>query len=256
MTDDGLPEPGLDRWEARTGWPLTGAAALFLVAYAWPILDTGMPPGRARALSMFGVMVWVIFGLDYLIRLRLAMDRRRFLRRHLLDLAVIALPMLRPLRSLRVLTVMGFLNRQSGTAFRGRVIGYVIAATALVIGIAALAELDAERHGAKPNITGIGDALWWAVSTIATVGYGDHYPTTGEGRLVGLGLMLAGIALLGIVTASFASWLVEKIASLTAAERRAEVPLDQVLAEVRDLRDEVRQLRGGARGGTAPAEAD
>lgn len=67
-------------------------------------------------------------------------------------------PMLRPLRSLRVLTVMGFLDRQSGTAFRGRVIGYVIAATALVIGIAATVELDADRHGAKPNIAGIGDA--------------------------------------------------------------------------------------------------
>lgn len=225
---------------------MTAAAVAFLAAYAWPILDPDMPSSRSRALAVFGVAVWAVFVLDYLVRVVLARQRRRFMRRHMFDLAVIALPMLRPLRALRILTVLGFLNRQTGAAFRGRVIAYVVGAVTLVVAIAALAVLDAERRGDSANITGIGDALWWAVTTITTVGYGDRYPTTAEGRLVGFGLMLAGIALLGVVTASFASWFLDKVASLTVSEEeRVEATLDEVLAEVRELRAEIARLRTG-----------
>ena len=241
----GPNERRLHEWERRTGWPLTAAAVAFLAAYAWPILDPGMPSNVAHALAVFGVAVWVVFVMDYVIRVALARDRVRFLRRHPWDLALIALPMLRPLRALRALTVLGFLNRQSGAAFRGRVIAYVVGAVTLVVGIAALAVLDAERQGKNPNIMTFGDALWWGATTITTVGYGDRYPTTSAGRMVGLGLMLAGIALLGVVTASVASWFIDKIADLTAAEVKTErVTLDHVLAEVRALRAEVQLLDG------------
>jgi voltage-gated potassium channel len=236
-------ERRLDAWERRTGWPLTGIAVAFLIAYAWPILDPDLAAGPRRVLGVFSVATWIVFVADYGVRVVLAVDRRRFLRQHVFDLAVIALPMLRPLRALRVLTVLGFLNRQTGAAFRGRVIAYVLGAVALVVGIAALAVLDAEQQANDPNITAIGDALWWAVSTITTVGYGDRYPTTGEGRLVGFGLMLAGIALLGVVTASFASWFLDKVSALTAAERRAEVTLEHVLSELKELRAELRRVR-------------
>ena len=201
-----------------------------------------MPDARAEVLGAFGAVVWVAFLIDYVVRLGLAKKRQRFVVRHIFDLAVIVLPMLRPLRALRVLTVLGFLNRRSGAAFRGRVMAYVLGAVALVVTIASLAVLDAERQGDDPNIAGIGDALWWAMTTTTTVGYGDRYPTTGQGRLVGVGLMLAGIALLGVVTASFASWFLEKLALLTAAEQRAEVTLEHVLSEVRELRAQMERM--------------
>jgi voltage-gated potassium channel len=231
----------LPTWERRTGLPLTLLAVAFLVAYAWPILDPELSSGAQRACTTFGIVVWIIFVGDYLVRVLLAGDKRRFVRGHLFDLAVIALPLLRPLRALRILMVLSFLNRQTGAAFRGRVIAYVIGTTALVLFVAALAELDAERRGRAANITNFPDAMWWAASTITTVGYGDRYPTTGEGRLIGLGLMLAGIALLAVVTASFASWILEKVAQVTAAEKKAEVTLAQVLAELRELRAEVQR---------------
>jgi voltage-gated potassium channel len=60
---------------------------------------------------------------------------------------------------------------------------------------AALAVLDVERSSADANIADLGDAIWWAVTTMTTVGYGYHYPVTGIGRLVGFGLMVGGIAL-------------------------------------------------------------
>ena len=241
----GAEEPRLDAWERRTGWPLTVAAVAFLGAYAWPILDPGGSSRVDRTLATVTLVLWAVFVGDYLVRVALARDRLGFLRRHIFDAAVIALPMLRPLRALRVLTLLGFLNRRTGAAFRGRVIAYVAGAVALVVTIASLAVLDAERRGSDANITTIGDALWWASTTIATVGYGDRYPTTGQGRLVAVGLMLAGIALLGVITASFASWFLDRVAEVTAAEARAEVTLEHVLTELQELRDEVRALHPG-----------
>lgn len=94
---------------------------------------------------------------------------------------------------------------------------------------ASLVVLDAERcstpNATKPgsNISNFGDALWWSATTITTVGYGDHYPVTATGRFVAVGLMLGGVALLGVVTASIASWLIDRVreteASVQAATR-------------------------------------
>ncbi len=230
----------LARWEQRTGWPLTAAAVVFLVIYAVPILEPDLDATARAWLARAGAAIWVMFVADYLVRLMIASRRARFFRQHLFDLVVVLLPMLRPLRALRVLTILGFLNRQTTGAFRGRVIAYVIAATGLVVFIAALAQLDAERQNPQANIQDFGDASWWAMSTITTVGYGDQYPTTSGGRLVGVGLMLSGIALLGVVTASFASWLLERLETMTATERRSEITLEHLMIELQALRAEIR----------------
>ena len=68
------------------------------------------------------------------------------------------------------------------------------------------------------NITSAGDALWWAFTTVTTVGYGDRFPVTTEGRAVAVVLMVAGIGVVGAVTAAVASWILDR----AAAERRAE----------------------------------
>lgn len=79
---------------------------------------------------------------------------------------------------------------------------YVAGGSALIAFCAALAVLDAERANPGANITTFGDAAWWAVTTMTTVGYGDRHPTTGTGRLAAAGLMVVGIPLLGSVTAT------------------------------------------------------
>jgi voltage-gated potassium channel len=71
--------------------------------------------------------------------------------------------------------------------------------------------LDAERGRPGANITDFGDAIWWAITAMTTVGYGDRFPVTGTGRFVTAGLMVGGIALVGVVTATLASWLVERV---------------------------------------------
>jgi len=156
----------------------------------------------------------------------------------------VALPLLRPLRLLRLVTLLSVLNRYAGGSLRGRVAVYVAGSTALVLFVSALAVLDAERGAEGANIAGFTDALWWAMTTVTTVGYGDRFPVTPTGRVVAGGLMLAGIALLGVVTASLASWLIERVAQVEeqsqAATRRDVAALTD---EVRALRSELAEAR-------------
>jgi len=130
------------------------------------------------------------------------------------------------------------LNRRAKIRLRGRVGIYVAGGAILLAFCAALAVLDAERSNADANITNFGNAIWWAVTTPTTICYGDHYRTTAIGRLVAFGLMIGGIALLGTVTATLASWLVETVAAekkqaedLQLTVRRLEAKIDRLAAE-------------------------
>jgi voltage-gated potassium channel len=224
-------------WERAAEWPLTAVAVLFLGAYAWPILAPDLPSPWPTVCAAVTWGAWALFAVDYAIRLGLSLDRWTFVRTNLPDLAVVALPLLRPLRLLRLVTILNVLHRHAGNSLRGRVVTYVVGATALVIFVAALALLDAERGHPDANVADFGDAVWWAFTTVTTVGYGDRYPVTVPGRSVAVALMLAGIALLGTVTATLASWLVERVQQVEeesgAATRRDVAMLAEEVAALR-----------------------
>ena len=184
---------------------------IFLAAYALPVLDPDLPIWLLDLCRWLSWIAWGIFVVDLLVRLTLADERLRYLGRHWYDLLVIVLPLLRPLRLLRLIPLLSVLNRRAQSGLRGRVAIYVAGGASLLAFVAALAVLDVERSSPDANIGDFGEAIWWAVTTMTTVGYGDHYPVTSIGRAVGFGLMLGGIALLGTVTATLASWLVETV---------------------------------------------
>jgi voltage-gated potassium channel len=226
-------EPRIAAWDQRVDWWLTGLAVVFLGAYAWQVLDTSITPLGRTVLEVVLTGTWAIFGLDYLVRIALARRKWRYIRTHLLDLLILALPMFRQLRALRVITVISVLNRQLRGDFRGRVAVYVSSSVVLVGFVASLAVLDAERNAPDASITTFGEAVWWTLTTISTVGYGDRYPVTIEGRTVAASLMVTGIALLGVVTASIAAWFVEMVRR-TGAEAAEEITeeMGQELEEV------------------------
>jgi voltage-gated potassium channel len=226
------------RWERATDWPLMVAAVVFLAAYAIPILAPDLPAWLLDLCRWLSWITWGIFIVDIVVRLALADQRLRYLLRHWYDVLVIALPLLRPLRLLRLIPLLSVLNRRAKIRLRGRVAIYVAGGAILLGFCAALAVLDAERSSPDANITDFGDAIWWAGSTMATVGYGDRHPVTGIGRLAGLGLMLGGIALLGMVTVILAFWLVESVQAekeqaenLQATVRRLEAKIDLLRTE-------------------------
>jgi voltage-gated potassium channel len=233
----------LRSWERRTSAVLTVFGALFLAAYAIRILSPGLPRTGHLAVEAVELVTWAALGIDVTVRLWLTKDRKRFLRTHIFDLIVLALPLARPLRVLRLVSILTIVHRRITAGTRLRLSVYVGGTTALLVFVASLAVLDAERHAPRANIHTYFDSLWWTICTVSTVGYGDHYPTTAEGRIIAVGLMVGGIGLLGFVTGSLASWFIDRFSDLQSTEEETRDELVELISEVRGLRAEIAALR-------------
>ncbi len=205
---------GYTRWVRATNLPLIGLAVVFLVVLVLPLVDPDISVTTERVLDATSTLIWAAFVVDYVVRLFLAPRRWPFVRSHILDLLVIVLPLLRPLRALRLIRLLQLLSLGGRVALSGRrtlrqrVVLYVSGTASVMIFVAAAAMVVVERAHPDSNIKTFPDALWWAATTVTTVGYGDRYPVTAMGRLVATGLMIVGIALLGVITASVAAWFV------------------------------------------------
>ncbi|RLV50270.1 two pore domain potassium channel family protein [Nocardioides mangrovicus] len=237
-------EPARSAWERLSDAPLTITALAFLVAYAWPILEPAIRSDAVgAACSVVTWVAWVMFAVDYVARLVLSRDRAGFVRGNVVDLVVVAVPIFRPLRLLRLLTVLKVINRRAELSLGNRVAIYGLGAASLLVFVSALAMLDAERGATTANIRNFGDALWWALATITTTGYGDKYPVTTTGRFVAAGLMIAGMALLAVVTASFANWLLSHLSSIDRAEQtETRRDLERVLSELQQVRQRLASI--------------
>lgn len=210
----------------------------FLIVLIVPLVSD-LPHPLAVAFTVANIVIWAGFAIDYLARLYLVPARWRFVRSHPLDLLVVVVPFLRPLRALRLLrlarlgAVAGVAHRRAQRSLHATVAAYVTATAAGLVVLAAAMMYDAEKDAPGANIHSFADGLWWASTTVTTVGYGDQYPTTGTGRLIAVALMIVGIALLGVVTATVAAWFVDRLRGVQAAEERTEATLAQVLNELR-----------------------
>jgi voltage-gated potassium channel len=202
--------------------------------------------------------VWLAFCGEFVAGLVLARERLRFVRRNWFDLAIILLspPFLVPqelegLRALRVVRLLRLVRllRAFGVALIGlrlssRLLKHhrfhyvaLVGAAAVLVGSFAIYALE---HGINRSIDTVGDALWWAAVTATTVGYGDVAPITWEGRVVAVLLILVGIAVVGVFTATVASFILEqgKKEEVERLEKRLadiEAKLDRLLSARRTL---------------------
>ena len=230
----------LEKWERASEWPLLIAAVVFLVAYSWEVIAD--LTGLARTVTEWLMsIVWVCFAVDVAIRLRLTDDRLTWVRKHPLDLASVLLPVLRPLRALQLIAVINVFWRSVGRSLRGRITAYTVCSAALLIWVASLAVLDAERDAPGATITTVPEAVWWAFTTVTTVGYGDLSPVTATGRVIAIALMIGGITVLGVITATLASWIVSAVSD-EEAEKHA-VTREVNREQVADLQAEIQRLR-------------
>ncbi|CAM3425304.1 potassium channel family protein [Stackebrandtia soli] len=241
MSDTNKPLARVEEWEARSEKPLTVLALVFLVAYAVPILAPDIPTWAKFVAGTVDVVVWVIFVVDYVARIVIADDRLLFVRKNLLDTFLVLIPPLRPLRLIRVTSLLiEALWRRTRHRAQARLTVFVIGSTAMVLFLAALAVLDAERGQEGAQIETFGDSLWWALVTVTTVGYGDLSPVTTAGRVIAVALMASGIGLIGFITGAVTSWVIDKVSSL-ADEEKADVAT--VLTSVHTLHGELTAVR-------------
>ncbi|WP_405809524.1 potassium channel family protein [Streptomyces sp. NBC_00210] len=214
--DDGTGR--LLHWEQRMELPLLMASLVFLTGYSFVVLAHDAV-WRELGLAVL-LLTWLAFGLDYAVRLRLSGEGPRFVRTHWLDTVVLVLPLLRPLRVVRVYTAVQRHRGGPRLSLHARVIAYAGLSACLLGYSAALAVYHDEHTAPGATIRTFGDAAWWAAETLTTVGYGDMTPVTARGRAIAVGLMVCGLALLGAVTGSFSAGLLQ----VFAGEEEKEPP--------------------------------
>lgn len=235
-------------------------AVLALAVIPALLIDSGNATPRVHLIATsVNWFVWLAFCGEFILRAAVAPDRRVFVKRSWVDLVIIvvtppfaapetlqslrAVRAVRILRLLRIVRAAAFLSislRSSRRALQHRKFHYVllVALGIVLLGATGLYVIEGDQND---SVKTFGDALWWAVTTATTVGYGDIYPHTAEGRLIAVVLMLTGIGVIGMFTATIANFfMVEQgegeIAEMRDHLRRIEHKLDRVIEEQRVMR--------------------
>jgi voltage-gated potassium channel len=189
----------LERYQRRTQMPLDVLALLTLWLVSVPPTKFGIDETLATSVR---IALSAVYALDFAIRIALAPHHRHYFVTHRRFLFVVILPATRLVFSLRLLT-SGFR--------RGSLAQFGAVALALFWNGATIVFFY-ERHAHGANIHTYGEALWWGVVTVSTVGYGDFYPVTTGGRLTAVMLMVLGITVIGVITAQIASSFIDQAA--------------------------------------------
>lgn len=200
-------------WENRTASMLAVLGLLFLVGYSLWVLMPDAPDLLLLVILLVITATWFAFAIDMIARIALTDRGRRlhFIVTHPLDVLALFLPLFRALRVAGLLKHIPMLAGRSGSAVRGSVIAYALVYATIYVYVIALAMLQAERTAPNATITTFGDALWWSLVTITTVGYGDTYPVTGVGRFLAVLLMGGGIVIIGTASAIVVSYITERM---------------------------------------------
>jgi voltage-gated potassium channel len=184
------------------------------------LIDTlfKLPPEVSRILDIVDNGICLIFLFDFSVRFSRAKNKLKFMQWGWIDL-ISSIPtldfmragrMLRLIRLLRILRAFRSTKHLVTHIFKRRTQGTLTAAAiiaVLMLIFSSIAILQFENDP-NSNIKTAEDAIWWAYVTITTVGYGDKFPITTEGRIIAALLMTVGVGLFGTFTAYLASWFV------------------------------------------------
>ena len=236
----------LDRLTRRLEWPLLLLAVLVIPALI--VENQAETPGVRLAAGIANWVIWLGFLVDFLLRWAAA-RRWSYVREAWFDAALLivtppifvpdvvqgmrSLRVLRVLSLLRTLVVTGMVLRLARRLFGRRKFHYVGALALVIVLLGAVGVYLVER-GQNAAIGGFGDALWWAMVTATTVGYGDVSPVTVEGRFIAVLLMLVGIGVIGVFTATVAGYFVHEEEETSDRDVQArlaaiEAKLDELL---------------------------
>jgi voltage-gated potassium channel len=249
------PSGRLAAYTRRTQTPLDLLALATLWIVIVPIGDFSEEHHARTIALVFRIGVSVIYGIDMLIRSRLATRHLHYVRTHPVGVIAVIFPPVRVIFSVRLITSM---------FQRGNLARFLLAAFVLIVDGAVIVYFF-ERNALHSNIHTLGESLWWSFVTVTTVGYGDFFPVTPQGRIVACFIMATGILTLAVVTAHVASSFVDqrsqKAGAQSAATQDADAvtlsDLDRRLARIEDLLAGVTATgsspRGSKEAGGAPS---
>jgi voltage-gated potassium channel len=222
--------PSLARWRAAIDAPLIALAVASLPVLLLELQRSRLPHWDRVFIDTVNVVVLVAFAVDYIVEVATARNRRHYLGKELLSLLVVlaqvaallpsltAVGFLRSLRAARLfrllavtgraLAIGGVTSRDGRALLRRRAASLALGTAGLTWVTSAAAFTVAEDVGVGGRVHSFFDALWWSLSTITTVGYGDIYPVTAVGRIIGGFTMIVGISTFAVVTAKVAQFLV------------------------------------------------
>ena len=247
MTGETKRDQILRVYEKVSLYPLIALGLLFVADYALPIILVVLPRPLNIAIDVSVGVIWTVFVLDYVFRFALSRRRLDFVKSNVIDLVAIVVPAFRPLRALRIVSVLLIATRRFGSGVRNRTTLYVTTIAFFVWFMAGLAITDAERNAPGSSIHNVLDGWWWAFTSLVPGGLDPLYPVTEQGRLIEAGVLIASLAVIGTVGASLAAWFIDRE---NASERELEfeeanstVKLDELNRKIDGLLGEIDKLK-------------
>lgn len=232
--------PRAERIERQLEWPLFLAALLTIPTIAIEQSDAGSTWDMAAT-----VMNWVTWGaflVEFVVMMRVVDDRWAWIKSHPLDMAILLFtpPFLPPsMQAARAFRLLRLLRLVRGAVIARRLLSAegvrdaaILAVLTVLGGGAAFAAVESEQ-----GMTAW-DGVWWAITTVTTVGYGDYAPATTAGRILAMGVMFVGIGFVAILTAAAAERFIrdrrEDDRELRAEIARLHGRLDSIERAVRE----------------------
>jgi voltage-gated potassium channel len=232
---------------------------MVVLSFVWLLLVLGeFVWGVSDLLETFGTLIWIVFLAEFGLRFALAPDKLDFLRGNLITIIALAVPafrlfrafrivrLARAARSMRLVKIVGTANRgmralKASLGRRG--LGYVFAVTVIValLGAAGMLAFEAAAE-IEGGFTSYADALWWTAMLLTSMG-SEFWPKSPEGRILCLLLAFYGFAVFGYITASFASFFVERDAESESTQVIGARDLAALREEIAGLREDLRQGR-------------
>ncbi len=236
----------VDRIEDMTKYPMLVLGITWLIVLiAVGTINLNGTSSVALVGTLF--VLWVVLLVEYLVRLVISPDSRGYLRRRWVEPVTVVVPPfegwhLVGIEKVSLLVHEGVLRLEA--ILKHHSLFRVLIAAAGTLFLGAWLVLLFEDHATGSNIHSYSSALWWAMVTVTTVGYGDRFPISGGGRAVAVILMLVGIGLIGVLTATVASVFVKEHTDANREEfKRGHATLGQELAVISErLADVERRL--------------
>jgi voltage-gated potassium channel len=248
----------VDRIEQVTKYPMALLGIGWMII-AITILTTDVNGSASTFLVGSLFVLWAVMFLEYLVRLVVTPDRRGYLKRRWVEPATVVVP---PLQGWHFVGIekMGLLLHEGElrveTVLKHHSLFRVLIAATVTLFLGAWLVLLFEDKAKGSNIHSYPDALWWAIVTVTTVGYGDRFPVTGGGRAVAVVLMLVGIGLIGVLTATVASVFIKEHTDANKEEfKKGHADLGQQLAVISDRLADVERRLGATSSDVAALDA-